>query len=92
MFYGLGSFSFHTGHGGRRHGDWIGVMAEVTVEGGAGTGAGFRFVRHNDANETVLCSLAGEGATYDRIAARAADYGTRIEAEGDLVRLVLNRQ
>jgi len=92
VFYGLGSFSFHTGHGGRRHGDWIGVMAEVTVEGGAVTGAGFRFVRHNDANETVLCSFAGEGATYDRIAARAADYGTRIEAEGDLVRLVLNRQ
>src|SRR6185437_4914565 len=35
IFYGLGSFSFHTGHGGRRHGDWIGMMAqcELTRDG-----------------------------------------------------------
>ena len=33
IFYGLGSFSFHTGHGGRRHGDWIGMMAIVTLAG-----------------------------------------------------------
>src|SRR5260370_13923609 len=31
IFYGLGSFSFHTGHGGRRHGDWIGMMARVEI-------------------------------------------------------------
>jgi poly-gamma-glutamate capsule biosynthesis protein CapA/YwtB (metallophosphatase superfamily) len=37
IFYGLGSFSFHTGHGGRRHGDWIGMMARI--ETGAGTPA-----------------------------------------------------
>ena len=61
IFYGLGSFSFHTGHGGRRHGDWIGMMAGSTVEGGAVTGAGFRFVRHNDANETVLLLPRGRG-------------------------------
>ena len=29
IFYGLGSFSFHTGHGGRKHGDWIGMMARI---------------------------------------------------------------
>src|SRR3954471_13172472 len=60
IFYGLGSFSFHTGHGGRRHGDWIGMMAEVEIAN-SGTGQGgveaarFRFVRHNAANETVPC-------------------------------------
>src|SRR5437763_2624836 len=27
IFYGLGSFSFHTGHGGRRHGIRIGMLA-----------------------------------------------------------------
>ena len=37
IFYGLGSFSFHTGHGGRRHGDWIGMMARI--EAGAGPGS-----------------------------------------------------
>src|SRR5207245_1929273 len=26
IFYGLGSFSFHTGHGGRAHGDWVGPV------------------------------------------------------------------
>ena len=31
IFYGLGSFSFHTGHGGRRHGDWIGMMVRATI-------------------------------------------------------------
>ena len=67
IFYGLGSFSFHTGHGGRRHGDWIGMMAEVTVDRGGVSGAGFRFVRHNDANATVFCPPTAEAATLDRI-------------------------
>jgi hypothetical protein len=31
IFYGLGSFSFHTGHGGRRHGDWIGMLARCEI-------------------------------------------------------------
>ena len=35
IFYGLGSFSFHTGHGGRRHGDWIGMMARAISNGSA---------------------------------------------------------
>ncbi len=94
IFYGLGSFSFHTGHGGRRHGDWIGMMARVDVApGGAGPGdvsaARFRFVRHNAANETVPCALAAEGATFDRIAQRSAPLGASLTAEGDWVRLAL---
>lgn len=60
IFYGLGSFSFHTGHGGRKHGDWIGMMADIGFDGGTPVRAGFRFVRHNDRNETVLCRLADE--------------------------------
>src|SRR5438876_9464349 len=62
IFYGLGSFSFHTGHGGRRHGDWIGMMARVEAGQSGISEARFRFVRHNAANETVLCPLADEGA------------------------------
>src|SRR5437660_4300907 len=72
IFYGLGSFSFHTGHGGRRHGDWIGMMAQVDAGPGGIGGARFRFVRHNAANETVPCALAAEGATFDRLAAKSA--------------------
>ena len=33
IFYGLGSFSFHTGHGGRKHGNWVGMLARDVVEG-----------------------------------------------------------
>ena len=89
IFYGLGSFSFHTGHGGRRHGDWIGMMARVEIGAGGIDDARFRFVRHNAANETVPCALAAEGATFDRLAAKSAGLAARLEADGDWVRLGL---
>jgi poly-gamma-glutamate capsule biosynthesis protein CapA/YwtB (metallophosphatase superfamily) len=82
IFYGLGSFSFHTGHGGRRHGDWIGMMAKVEIGAAGVADARFRFVRHNDANETVPCALAAEGATFDRLAAKSA---ARLTVDGDWV-------
>jgi poly-gamma-glutamate synthesis protein (capsule biosynthesis protein) len=89
IFYGLGSFSFHTGHGGRRHGDWIGMMAKVDFAAGGISDVRFRFVRHNDGNETVFCALADEGPTFDRLVERGARLGTRLAAEGDWVRLAL---
>jgi poly-gamma-glutamate capsule biosynthesis protein CapA/YwtB (metallophosphatase superfamily) len=89
IFYGLGSFSFYTGHGGRRHGDWIGMMARVEVEPGRISQASFRFVRHNDANETVLCPLASESATLARISERSAKFGTKLETSGEAVRIIL---
>lgn len=60
IFYGLGSFSFHTGHGGRKHGDWIGLMITAEFDAARIVAAGARFVRHNDRNETVPCLLADE--------------------------------
>jgi poly-gamma-glutamate synthesis protein (capsule biosynthesis protein) len=90
IFYGLGSFSFHTGHGGRAHGDWIGMMARAEVERGAVRSAAFRFVRHNAANETTLCALADERAVFDDIARRSAEFGTTIEPDGDWVRVRLD--
>jgi poly-gamma-glutamate capsule biosynthesis protein CapA/YwtB (metallophosphatase superfamily) len=89
IYYGLGSFSFHTGHGGLRHGDWIGMMARVEVEPARVQQASFRFVRHNDANETVLCPLAAEAETLARLTDRGARTGTQLEADGDWVRLAL---
>jgi poly-gamma-glutamate capsule biosynthesis protein CapA/YwtB (metallophosphatase superfamily) len=89
IFYGLGSFSFHTGHAGRRHGDWIGMMAKIEAGAGAGGGiddARFRFVRHNERNETVACALAAEGATFDRLAAKSA---ARLTPDGDWLRLAI---
>jgi poly-gamma-glutamate synthesis protein (capsule biosynthesis protein) len=89
IFYGLGSFSFHTGHGGRRHGDWIGMMARVETGPGGIGGASFRFVRHNERNETVTCALAAEAATFDRLVERSAKLGARLTADGDWVRVAL---
>ena len=89
IFYGLGSFSFHTGHGGRRHGDWIGMIARAEIEAGRVTEASFRFVRHNEANETVLCPLEKEGATLAMIGERSARFGTKLETSGEAVRIVL---
>jgi poly-gamma-glutamate synthesis protein (capsule biosynthesis protein) len=89
IFYGLGSFSFHTGHGGRQHGDWIGMMArcEVTRDGVAE--ARFRFVRHNTQNETVFCALADEGPTLDRLIDRSSRLGAHLTAADDWVRVGL---
>jgi poly-gamma-glutamate synthesis protein (capsule biosynthesis protein) len=89
IFYGLGSFSFHTGHGGRRHGDWIGMMARVEVEPGHIRQASFRFVRHNDANETVMCPPADEAETLARLTDRGAGTRTQLEPAGDWVKVVL---
>ncbi|HET6609821.1 MAG TPA: CapA family protein [Rhodopila sp.] len=83
IFYGLGSFSFHTGHGGREHGDWIGMMADVSFDAGAVTQAGFRFVRHNDRNETVLSRLADEPEAVAEATAGSASFGAHLSARDD---------
>lgn len=82
VFYGLGSFSFHTGHGGRKHGDWIGLMAEVEWDGPALSRAGFRFVRHNDGNETVLTAPADEAGALAEITQTSAALGVRVSVAG----------
>jgi poly-gamma-glutamate synthesis protein (capsule biosynthesis protein) len=89
IFYGLGSFSFHTGHGGRQHGDWIGMMARARFDGSRLAEAGFRFVRHNQRNETVPCALTAEQAEFEDIRQRSEAFGTRLNAGGDEVRVDL---
>jgi len=82
IFYGLGSFSFHTGHGGRKHGDWVGMIARLTLEDRDIEKVAFQFVRHNDRNETVLCTMRNEQDALANIAERSARFGARIELEG----------
>src|SRR5205807_4600179 len=48
VFYGLGNLSFHTGHGGRAHGDWLGMLVRVMVGGGGLERVTFQLVRHNE--------------------------------------------
>jgi hypothetical protein len=65
------------------------MMARIEAgERGIGE-ARFRFVRHNAANETVLCPLADEGAALDRIIERSARLGAQLAPDGDWVRIGL---
>jgi poly-gamma-glutamate capsule biosynthesis protein CapA/YwtB (metallophosphatase superfamily) len=85
IFYGVGSFSFETGHRGRTHPDWIGLMLHVAVEGAAIMRAAFSFVRHNARNETVPRAIAAEEAEVDQLRRLSARFGTTLQVEGDEV-------
>ena len=85
IFYGLGSFSFHTGHGGRAHGDWIGMMVRLSCTARMMERVSFRFVRHNARNETVPCRLSEETAELDVIKLHSAGYGTAFISQDDEV-------
>ena len=88
IFYGLGSFSFHTGHGGRKHGDWVGMLGRVVIEDGKATEAGFRLVRHNDSNETYVCDPARESAALGEIERRAQAFEASLKISGDEIRFI----
>ena len=53
IFYGLSNLTFSTGHLGRKHAGWIGMLVELTFEHGTVAGCHFRFVRSNDNDEIV---------------------------------------
>jgi poly-gamma-glutamate capsule biosynthesis protein CapA/YwtB (metallophosphatase superfamily) len=89
IYYGLGNLSFDTGHRGRKHGNWLGMVAEVTFDGGTAKGAAFRFVRRNEGNETVLRRLPDEADALADLTARCKKLGTTLEPDGDRVRIVL---
>ena len=82
ILYGLGSFSFHTGHGGRAHGDWMGMMARATIDNKAISKVAIKFVRHNDLNETYFCDPANEGGELGELNTRGAQLGTKLVAKG----------
>jgi poly-gamma-glutamate synthesis protein (capsule biosynthesis protein) len=85
IFYGIGSFSFETGHRGRTHPDWIGLMLRVVVEDGAPVRAAFAFVRHNARNETVPRPIAAEQAELEKLRQLSARFSTVLTVEGDEV-------
>jgi poly-gamma-glutamate capsule biosynthesis protein CapA/YwtB (metallophosphatase superfamily) len=91
VFYGLGSFSFHTGHGGLKHGNWVGMMARITLDGKAVKRATFQFVRHNEQNETVPCEIGNELETLKLIEKLSAPYNTRLTPSGDQVEIDLSK-
>ena len=72
---------------GAAHGDWIGMMPQAAVAGGGVQRVRFRFVRHNDRNQTVPCALADEAAELGDIIERSTQWGTRFTLHGDEVEI-----
>lgn len=83
IFYGLGSFSFETGHRAQKHPDWIGLMVHATVEDAKIVRCAFSFVRHNERNETIARPMESEAAELATIRKLSAEYGTKLEIDGD---------
>ncbi len=87
IFYGLGSFSFHTGHNGKTHGDWVGMMPQLTLNEKSIEHMGFRLVRHNEQNETYFPDLGAEDETLQRLKRESALLGCQLTLAGDHVSL-----
>jgi poly-gamma-glutamate synthesis protein (capsule biosynthesis protein) len=87
IFYGLCNLVFGTGHLGRKHSGWIGMLVELSCEHGKIGDCSFRLVRSNEAGETFICSLADEQETLDDLSARSADLNATLRLDGERVRV-----
>jgi len=87
IFYGLGNLSFHTGHGGRQHGDWLGMLARAAVGRNGIEDVRFRFVRHTEDNETFWSNPDKEAGEFADLAERSAVLGAKLLREGLEVRV-----
>jgi poly-gamma-glutamate capsule biosynthesis protein CapA/YwtB (metallophosphatase superfamily) len=83
VFYGLGSFSFHTGHGGRAHGDWVGLLARLTYDDATLVEVAVSMVRHNERNETYVCDPRQDKDAFEQIARRCDKHGTTLAISGN---------
>jgi poly-gamma-glutamate synthesis protein (capsule biosynthesis protein) len=90
IFYSLCNLSFHSGHRGV-HGDWIGMLVHIAIEERKIAASSFRFMRHNDRNETFFCALKDETEALGDIVAGSASFGTRLSADGDQVQIAFAR-
>jgi poly-gamma-glutamate synthesis protein (capsule biosynthesis protein) len=89
IFYGLGSFSFHTGHAGQRHGDWLGMTVRLICEDARIDRVAFQFVRHDENNRTLLRAPGDERAALDQIVRESAAFDAELVAEGEQVAVKL---
>jgi poly-gamma-glutamate synthesis protein (capsule biosynthesis protein) len=82
IFYGLGSFSFHTGHDGRAHGDWVGLLARLTFEEAALGDVAVSLVRHDAGNATYVCDPGQDKPAVEQIMRRCEKHGTTLAIAG----------
>ncbi len=87
IFYGLGNLSFHTGHGGRAHGDWLGMLVRAAVGKGGIEDVRFRFVRHDERNETYWSDPDKEREALAGLTDVSATFGAELARDGSDVRV-----
>jgi poly-gamma-glutamate synthesis protein (capsule biosynthesis protein) len=87
IFYGLGNLSFDTGHGGRKHGNWLGMAVRTDVGRNGIEDVGFRFVRHTDDNETFWSDPDKEADELADLATRSVPLGAKLVRDGHEVRV-----
>ena len=83
IFYGVGCFSFHTGHHGRVFGDWVGLMVRVILEDGKVAQVTCSPVRHNERNETLIRSVQEEREAIERLVKLSQKFKTTLDTTGD---------
>ena len=87
IFYGLGNLSFDTGHGGRKHGDWLGMLVRAGVGRDGIEDVRFRFVRHTEDNETFWSDPETESEELADLAERSAAHGAKLTRDGHELRV-----
>jgi len=88
IFYGLGNLTFATGHLGRKHAGWLGMLVEASFEHGAIADCHLRFVRANANDESYFSRPTDEAEALAGLAARSAKLNAALRPEGDRVRVL----
>ncbi|MCB1744591.1 MAG: CapA family protein [Gammaproteobacteria bacterium] len=81
--YGLGSLSFNIGHFDRQHPDWVGLLLELELSGGALQTLRFRLVRHDAQNRSYFCTLDKEDLVLERLTALSRASGSVLHPDRD---------
>jgi poly-gamma-glutamate capsule biosynthesis protein CapA/YwtB (metallophosphatase superfamily) len=79
IFYGLGCFSFHTGHEGRVQGAWVGLMVRVVLEDSKIMKVTGLPVRHNEKNETIIRTTKEEQKAMERLVELSNKFNTKLD-------------
>ena len=88
IFYGMGNLTFNTGHLGRAHAGWVGLLVELAVDGGSAIDCCFRFVRANDNNESYFSPATAEASVLADLIARSAKLAATLKGDGERVRIL----
>ena len=72
----------NVGHGGRAHGDWVGMLARLSFEDARLLEVAVSLVRHNERNETYVCDPARDKEAVEQIRHRCDKLGPGLAVNG----------